>query len=103
MASNLQIDLNDDRVRAEILKLMAETTHLNAETRRLNRGETLEPAKLMVEIEKLVADTLKLNAETPKLLRERWWHPFVVVGGLLVGLAAIVSGTVALLHLFGKL
>ena len=63
------VDLSDDPVRAEILKLMAETTKSNA---------------------RFAGDY-------------RWWQPFVVVGGLLVGLAAIVSGTAALLHLLGNL
>lgn len=60
----------DDKMRAEIAKLMAETTKINSE---------------------IPAFTAKLAAETAKITSERQWYPAVVASGATLAIVAIVK------------
>lgn len=53
--------------------------------------------KIDAEIANLLAETGKLNAETGKINRERWWYPFVVVGGTFVAALASILAVMRLL------
>ncbi len=62
--------LADDKMRAEIARLNAETPHVDE--------------KLQAEIAKILAETIKLN-------REIAWYPIVVSGALVAATATIVK------------
>lgn len=62
----------DDRMRAEIAKLIAESSKLNA------------------EISKVSAETFKLHAETAKISRERFWIPFTIFAGVFTAVLTIL-------------
>ena len=62
--------LADDKMRAEIAKLIAETRHVDE--------------RLNAEVAKLIAETSKLNSENR-------WYPLVVGSGLTLAIVAIVK------------
>ena len=70
---NTNETLSDDRIRAEINKLLAEQLKLNAEQ------------------QKLMAEQQKFNAESAKMTRERTWYPAVVIATA-AGAGAALSG-----------
>ncbi len=51
------------------------------------------------ETRKFTAEAHKLTAEAAKLERDRWWTPWVGIGGLIGGLVAAVT---LILHALGK-
>ena len=71
--------LADDRMRAEIAKLIAETPKLGAETTRMAHDVT-----------KLQAETAKLIAETARISHERFWIPFTIFAGVVIAAISIV-------------
>jgi len=64
--------LADDRMRAEIAKLIAETA-------KINNGE----------IAKITAEMFRINAETAKISAESRWYPAVLGAGFAAGLLTI--------------
>lgn len=66
--------LADDKMRAEIARIAAETSKINQE-----RNE-----KLQAEIAKLVAETAKLNSENR-------WYPLIIGSTATLAIVAIVK------------
>lgn len=71
--------LNDDRMRAEISRLVAETSKMVAETSRI------------------AIENGKLRAETSKLSKEARWYELVIFAG---GASALTLAIVAVTKLF---
>ncbi len=66
--------LSDEKIRAEIAKLAAETARLDVERSEQVKAETA----------KLVAETAKINAEAR-------WYPFVATAGLFAAALAFLK------------
>jgi multidrug resistance efflux pump len=86
-ASDLNLD--SERLRAELAKLKAETELLEAQNRKA-RAET--DAKLQVEISKMIAETAKISRETR-------WYPVVAASAVMAAsVAALGVIVVKLIH-----
>ncbi len=74
--------LADDKMRAEIAKLAAETAKINGEAGQ----KAISDADRMMsaQIAKLAAETAKINAENK-------WYPLVVGSGMTLAIVAIVK------------
>lgn len=69
-----EIRLSDEKMRAEIARLIAETSKINLESR----------DKMRAEMDKMFAETSKLNAENR-------YYPMVVASGATLAIVAIVK------------
>ena len=78
--------LADDRMRAEIAKLIQESAKIRAETFHINE----RTSHTHQDIAKLQAETAKILAETAKISRERYWIPFTIFAGVVVAVISIV-------------
>lgn len=69
--------LQEDKINAEIKKLIAETSKLSKEM-------ALQDDKMRAEIAKLIAESSKLN-------KEAFWHPIMIAAGFIAAIATIVK------------
>ena len=66
----------DDLMRAEIAKLIAETSRINAEARNFDN--------------RVRAEIGRMDAEAAKVRSERFWIPFTVFAGAIVAIVTAV-------------
>ena len=78
--------LNDDRMRAEISRLVADTSKMVAET-----------SRVVAETSRIALENAKLRAETSKISKEARWYELVIFAG---GASALTLAIVAVTKLF---
>ncbi len=74
----------DNKVNAEIAKLMAETTAIN-------RKLQPEIEKMAVEVSKFMAETKKVGAETAAINKKDRWYGIIALVGLSASLMAALT------------
>ena len=77
--SDASVNLQDEKLRAEIEKLRVETARLE------------QDRKIGAEIGKLMAETSRINQETMKLSTENRWYLLVVGSGVTLAIVAVVK------------
>ncbi len=83
--------LSDEKIRAEIGKLISETMKLQAELMRSQEEAQKQREKHQAEVEKERTHTLLMEAQTAKLYKEAVWYPLLIATGFVGAIIALTK------------